>query len=624
MTTREMCEPRPGLRRLAAMLLLGALAAASPAALGGSHTWSGAGANGNWSNAANWSAGGAPVNGESVVLSFPAGQGHMGSMNNDRTGLTVTSMTFQESTYALGGNAFNLNGTISVTGGTVMYNHVGINVDVVLTGSSWFSSGSDPGTGNFFGLSFNHTISGAAGKDIHIQSQVGATGEVVFAHANTYDGVTYVHNGYLHVDDPGALGSTVGATIVDLGGTLSVNRTGSGSWVIAGETLFVGGPGVNGNSALQWSQVTWTGSVTLTEDTAIHTDGTVIASGVVSGPWALTVRSSAISGNGELDLTGPNTYSGPNWIEYGTVVVNGSQPASNFTIEGYDFVTVSRLRGTGTVGAVTMQQGGSASKVVAPGTTTATGTLHTGDFVLNDPPDPGTGYAGNHGVLSVRLGGTTPGSGYDQVAVNGIVDVTDATLQVNLWFTPAVGNSFVIVANDGAEPVAGTFRVGGVPIPSGGTFTVGGTKFSINYAGGTGNDIVITAVPAGSTHLYTLPSCRIFDTRVAAPGATSGAPSMSANEVRTFDSATMTRCAIPADASAIFVNVTAVGPAADGYLSLYPGGFAWPGTSSISFPAGKNRANNAVVPLGSADDLTVKNGSNGTVDVVLDVTGYFK
>src|SRR5262245_23771359 len=56
------------LRRLS-LLCLGLCGCAQAA----THTWSGAGGNALWSNALNWSSGGAPAAGESgVVLIFPA------------------------------------------------------------------------------------------------------------------------------------------------------------------------------------------------------------------------------------------------------------------------------------------------------------------------------------------------------------------------------------------------------------------------------------------------------------------------------------------------------------------------------------------------------------------------
>ncbi|MBK9964522.1 MAG: hypothetical protein IPP07_06335 [Holophagales bacterium] len=253
---------------------------ASPALLAASHTWSGASpVDGNWSTAANWSAGGAPVNGESsVTLDFPAVAARKAGMVNDLTGLNVTSMSFADTAYSVGGNAINMAGaisTISATAGASGTNSVAINLDVVLTGTAaFFLSGNDSGNGDVFGLAFYGTISGAGGKDVHTGSLVGPYGEVVFAHANTYLGVTYVDGGYLHLDDPAGLGSPIAATIVGVGGTLSANRVNSAHWTL-GEDLFVGGGGAAGNAALQWKNLTWTGPIAFTAGTTIKTSAVV-------------------------------------------------------------------------------------------------------------------------------------------------------------------------------------------------------------------------------------------------------------------------------------------------------------------------------------------------------------
>ena len=75
------------------------------------------------------------------------------------------------------------------------------------------------------------------------------------------------------------------------------------------------------------------------------------------------------------------------------------------------------------------------------------------------------------------------------------------------------------------------------------------------------------------------------------------------------------------------VNLTAVGAAASGYLTLFPGNaLSPPLVSHINFTPGLTRANNAVVPLamGGTGAIQVKNGSAGGVHFVLDVNGYFQ
>jgi hypothetical protein len=59
-------------------------------------------------------------------------------------------------------------------------------------------------------------------------------------------------------------------------------------------------------------------------------------------------------------------------------------------------------------------------------------------------------------------------------------------------------------------------------------------------------------------------------------------------------------------------------------ISLYPGGNAWPGTSTVNFAAGKIRGNNALVSPGATGDMTILTGSNGTAHVVVDAFGSFR
>ena len=49
-------------------------------------------------------------------------------------------------------------------------------------------------------------------------------------------------------------------------------------------------------------------------------------------------------------------------------------------------------------------------------------------------------------------------------------------------------------------------------------------------------------------------------------------------------------------------------------------------SSAINFSPGQTRANNAVVMLATDDTggLAATNGSNGTVHIILDVSGYFQ
>jgi uncharacterized protein YkwD len=77
---------------------------------------------------------------------------------------------------------------------------------------------------------------------------------------------------------------------------------------------------------------------------------------------------------------------------------------------------------------------------------------------------------------------------------------------------------------------------------------------------------------------------------------------------------------VPAGASAIVMNVTAVDPANDGFVSVYPCGSSPPVVSSLNPRQGETRPNLVVVPLGAGG--TVCFYSTSTTDLLVDVTGY--
>jgi fibronectin-binding autotransporter adhesin len=91
-------------------------------------------------------------------------------------------------------------------------------------------------------------------------------------------------------------------------------------------------------------------------------------------------------------------------------------------------------------------------------------------------------------TLLVDLNGTSMVTGYDQLQIEGPVNLGGSQLQVRLGFTPTAGDSFTIIWHDGTTPIIGTFN----GLPEGATFTVGTTQFAISYVGGDGNDVVLT------------------------------------------------------------------------------------------------------------------------------------
>jgi hypothetical protein len=179
-------------------------------------------------------------------------------------------------------------------------------------------------------------------------------------------------------------------------------------------------------------------------------------------------------------------------VNAGLVRINGSQPGSPIVLSPATFTDHSTLGGTGTVGTVTATT--LFPNSIAPGNN-GPGILTCGSLNLNFWT-----------TFAVELNSPTPGSGYDRLNVNGTAALSNAILSLTLGFTPALGDTFTIISNDGADPVSGTF----VGLPAGALLTNGATIFRIAYNGGDGNDVMLTTTlgaPASTlTSITNLPS----------------------------------------------------------------------------------------------------------------------
>lgn len=80
---------------------------------------------------------------------------------------------------------------------------------------------------------------------------------------------------------------------------------------------------------------------------------------------------------------------------------------------------------------------------------------------------------------------------------------------------------------------------------------------------------------------------------------------------------------VPLDnVQAVALNITAVNPTADGYLTVYPTGRTRPLASALNNKAGLVRSAQVIVPVGVNGNVTVYN-ANGSTNVVVDVVGWW-
>lgn len=220
------------------------------------------------------------------------------------------------------------------------------------------------------------------------------------------------------------------------------------------------------------------GSSTLTIDGA-----GITGIGLISGSGSIIKN-----GIGAGAIIAAAGYSGDISLNDGIFIVDANIPNSGVAIQGPAPTAtgtpgLSGFGGTGTVGATTVKSG-----------VISAGTLNSPTGVLNI--SSGINFTAN-GAYVCKIGGTSPGAnGHDQLNVAGVVILDNAVLAPIPWngFVPAVGDTFVILNNDGSDAINGTF----LNLPEGSIFGALDTQFQITYLGGDGNDVSIARINAPS------------------------------------------------------------------------------------------------------------------------------
>lgn len=276
--------------------------------------------------------------------------------------------------------------------------------------------------------------------------------------------------------------SFTGQLNIDTFGTPNTVNVGANNAIPAGVSVDVG---ANETLALNNFNetilaLTGAGNVSLGSGT-LTIAGTSSSSftGVIGGSGGVT-----LSGAGQtLILSGPSNATG-------TLTDNGGQLVVAGATATWPGAVVVNSGGLGlasgaTVGPVTVNSGGQ----VTPGGG-GTATANTGNLTF-----------ASGGVYHALLNGTGAGS-FSRLNVAGSVVLGSATLSVTPSTTFAAGTQFLIIDNDGVDPVTGTF----LGLAEGATFSAGGQSYSITYVGGTGNDVVLTALASTTATTTTLMS----------------------------------------------------------------------------------------------------------------------
>jgi hypothetical protein len=254
-------------------------------------TWMGT-VSANWSVAANWASGTAPLPGDDLI--FSASATRLSTVNDFPAGTAFNSITIQASNYNLSGAALNLTAGIaaSYTSGTSNYfidtTLAAVQAQIVIaTGGTLVIGNSTTGT-----LSGSSSVNVTGG------------GTLDLVNTNTYTGPTTIGSGTRVLVD-GQITS-----VLNTGGLLAGNGTVSAVQSVGG-TIFAGHPSPGTNLPPTPGQLTSTGSVALDNGSTFGAllNGTAPGNGVV-GYSQLIVTSGLVSlGGATLSLLPGNSYS---------------------------------------------------------------------------------------------------------------------------------------------------------------------------------------------------------------------------------------------------------------------------------------------------------------------------
>ena len=114
--------------------------------------------------------------------------------------------------------------------------------------------------------------------------------------------------------------------------------------------------------------------------------------------------------------------------------------------------------------------------------------------------------------------------------------------------------------------------------------------------------------------------CRVADTRGAA-GPYGGPALVGGGPARTFNIPAGPCPGIPTTAGAYSINVAAILPASDGFMTVFPTGAAQPTSSNLNFLGGRVIANALIAPAGTNGSIDVF--VNVSTNMILDINGYY-
>lgn len=418
-----------------------------------------------------------------------------------RNGITVVKTMLTLNSNSTGGGIGADGGTTNIFRGAI----------TLMAGNGGVAVGAGFGAANAATrLILDGVISGATSTLF-----INGSGVVELKQSNTFTGQTNLNGNQgpsiLQVDTPTALGAGGGGNeiIISSGNSLLLNFSGTLATGGVGENIQMAGAGVGGNGAVRvlgGNDVVLSGSITFiagapwTFGVDSLTDS-ITTTGVIDSQANLT-RALTKVGSGPLIISGAgaNTFGG------GVVVKAGTLEVQNTT--GTPLGNAGALVFVNSGGTLLVDTGVNVPNdvILSGGTLSGTGTVPfvsgIGGTVAPGGTDTGRLFASTisldaDSTFSADIHGTTVATDYDQLHVTAGVVLGGAKLALTDDFAAAPNTQFILIDNTSSSAVSGTFA----GLPQGAKFSLNGLGFQISYTGGTGNDVVLTALATPASDL---------------------------------------------------------------------------------------------------------------------------
>jgi YVTN family beta-propeller protein len=302
----------------------------------------------------------------------------------------------------------------------------------------------------------------------------------------------------------------------------------------------------------------------------------------------------------------------------------GSAPTANATTNAAGIATAPALTANATIGTYGV-------------TATTPGIANTATFTLSNTADVAAAIAATGGTPQSATVSTAFGTALSAT----VTDPAHAPLAgATVTFTaPGTGASGTFpgasltanaVTNGSGVATSPVFTANG---------TAGGYSVTATTAGvGAGATFSLTNTsavgPSGAPYTPLTP-VRVCDTRAVSTfvpanqcdsGAGNPVGSLSAGGTKTINVANagnggLGTFGVPANATSVVLNVTAVNPAAPGgFMTVWPAGASQPDASNLNYPTGETVPNLVQVGVGTSGDISF--ASSDVSDLIVDVEGY--